>query len=789
MAQTAIEEYTYRKVGFDRVREELALQAESALGAEKCRALAPLDGMDTIRAAQTETDEASSYLERFGDLTLNNLLDIRTELDKAKVRLQLSGQEVWKIAVVLGELSRVRKAFVTIKDLYPSLFSISQDVKPFSSLDQEIERCVNQDGDILDDASINIAAIRREKIELQKTINKVLQDILANEAYGRAVQDRIITTRNDRYVIPVKREFKDTIQSVVHDQSDSGMTLFVEPTRVIDLNNRLQILQSDEKKEISRILLYLTDLIAKATPDIEKSLDVAGHLDFTLAKGRLARLWHAVKPSITPNLETSLRNVRNPFVENCVPISFAIGKDYFMVVITGPNTGGKTVTLKTLGLTVLCSKAGLFIPASEGCSVGLYDNVYVDIGDEQSIEQSLSTFSAHMSNIVRILEQATRYSLVLLDELGVGTDPEEGSAIATGIVDFLYQKRITTVITTHYSSLKLLAYRYEQVRNASVGFDVETLRPTYELILGSPGESHAFTICERLGLPEAVLALAHDELSNEHKATTELMSRIVTDSQEISHTKETLNVNQQELEKLREDYERKLALLEANEKQELKTAHAEAQRIVDDVSRRMDDLMKQYQEALKNQPQAAHDVKQAVLETRDELVQKAEPYEDKPAFTPVEEILPGDLVIITSVNKQAIVIDVMKDKRKLILQSGSMRTTVPEAQVRKLTDAELNSYQSRAMQYSGTREPTLPFVPMKIDLHGSRVDEALEKLDKYIDVAYLSGLSFVYIVHGKGAGILRKQIHEFLKTLPSIDHFSFSSPEEGGDGVTIAYFK
>lgn len=745
--------------------------------------------MDTIRAAQTETDEASSYLERFGDLTLSSLLDIRPELDKAKVRLQLSGQETWKISVVLNELSRVRRTFVTIKDLYPSLFSISQDVKPFSSLAQEIERCVNQDGDILDDASINIAAIRREKIELQKTINKVLQDILGNETYSRALQDHIITTRNDRYVIPVKREFKDTIQSVVHDQSDSGMTLFVEPTRVIDLNNRLQILQSDEKKEISRILLYLTDLIAKAAPDIEKSLGVAGHLDFTLAKGRLARLWHGTRPLISPNLETNLRNVRNPFVEDCVPISFTIGKDYFMVIITGPNTGGKTVTLKTLGLTVLLSKAGLFIPASEGSTVGLYDDVYVDIGDEQSIEQSLSTFSAHMSNIVHILDRATRYSLVLLDELGVGTDPEEGSAIATGIVDFLYQKRITTVITTHYSSLKLLAYRYEQVRNASVGFDVETLRPTYELILGSPGESHAFTICERLGLPDAILALAHDELSNEHKATTELMSRIVTDSQEISHTKEALTVNQQELDKLREDYEQKLALLEANEKQELKMAHAEAQRIVDDVSRRMDDLMKQYQEALKNQPQAAHDVKQAVEATREELVQQAEPYDDKPAFTPIEEIHPGDLVIITSVNKQAIVIDVLKDKRKLILQSGSMRTTVPEALVRKLTDAELNSYENRAMQYSGAREPTLPFVPMKIDLHGSRVDEALEKLDKYIDVAYLSGLSFVYIVHGKGTGILRKQIHEFLKTLPSIDHFSFSSPEEGGDGVTIAYFK
>jgi len=267
------------------------------------------------------------------------------------------------------------------------------------------------------------------------------------------------------------------------------------------------------------------------------------------------------------------------------------------------------------------------------------------------------------------------------------------------------------------------------------------------------------------------------------------MSRIVTDSEEISHTKDTLNESQQELEKLRQDYEDRLKRLEANEKQELKAAHAEAQRIVDDVSRRMDELMKQYQDSLKSQPQAAREVKREVEVTREELIQQAEPLEEKAPFTPVEEILPGDLVIITSINKQAIVIDVMKDKRKLVLQAGSMRTTVPEAQVRKLTEEELNSYQTRAMQFSGTREPALPFVPMKIDLHGSRVDEALEKLDKYIDVAYLSGLSFVYIVHGKGSGVLRKQIHEFLKTLPSIDHFSFSSPEEGGDGVTIAYFK
>ena len=771
------------------MRDDLARQAESALGAEEARALAPLETVDAVRAAQVETDEAQSYLERFGDLSLAGLLDIRPELDKAKVRLQLSGEEAWKVCTVLNELTRIRKAFVTVKDLYPSLFSISQDVKSFASLAQEIQRCVNQDGEVLDDASINIAAIRREKVELQKTINKVLQDILSSDTYARAVQDRIVTMRNDRYVIPVKREFKDTIQSVVHDQSDSGMTLFVEPTRVIDLNNRLQILQSDEKKEVARILLYLTDLVAKAAPDIERSLQVAGHLDFSLAKGRLARVWHATLPILNPNLETNLHNVRNPFVENCVPISFSIGKDYFVVVITGPNTGGKTVALKTLGLTVLMSKCGLFIPASEGSTVGLYDNVFVDIGDEQSIEQSLSTFSAHMSNIVRILGQATRYSLVLLDELGVGTDPEEGSAIATGIVDFLYQKRVTTVITTHYSSLKLLAYRYDQIRNASVGFDVQTLQPTYELLLGSPGESHAFTICKRLGLPESILALARDELSNEHKTTTEVMSRIVTDSEEISHTKDSLNESQQELEKLRQDYEDKLKRLETNEKQELKAAHAEAQRIVDDVSRRMDELMKQYQDSLKNQPQAAREVKREVEVTREELIQQAEPLEEKSPFTPVEEILPGDLVIITSINKQAIVIDVMKDKRKLVLQAGSMRTTVPEAQVRKLTEEELNSYQTRAMQFSGTREPALPFVPMKIDLHGSRVDEALEKLDKYIDVAYLSGLSFVYIVHGKGSGVLRKQIHEFLKTLPSIDHFSFSSPEEGGDGVTIAYFK
>ncbi len=751
--------------------------------------LAPLDSIDAIHAAQQETDEASSYLERFGDLTLDNLLDIRVELDKAKVRLQLSGQEVWRVCTVLNELLHIRKAFTTIKDLYPVLFSISQDVKPFSSLAQEIERCVNQDGDVLDDASINIAAIRREKIELQKTINKVLQDILNSDTYSKAVQDHVITMRNDRYVIPVKREFKDTIQSVVHDQSDSGLTLFVEPTRVIDLNNRLQILQSDEKKEIARILLYLTDLVAKAAPDIEKSLAIAGHLDFSLAKGRLARSWKGIKPMVSPNLETNLHNVRNPLVPGCVPISFAIGKDYFTVVITGPNTGGKTVALKTLGLTILISKSGLFIPASDGSAVGLYDNVYVDIGDEQSIEQSLSTFSAHMSNIVRILGQASRYSLVLLDELGVGTDPEEGSAIATGIVDFLYQKRVTTVLTTHYGSLKLLAYRYDQMRNASVGFNVETLQPTYELIMGSAGESHAFTICERLGLPDTILHLAHEELSSEHKTTTELMDRITSDSQKISQTKDDLVQNQEELGKLRADYESKLAQLEINEKQELKAAHAEAQHIVEDVSKRMDDLLKQFQESLKNQPQVAQDAKRKVEATREELEQKAEPYEDKPAFTPVEEIVAGDLVIITSVNKQAIVIDVLKDKRKLVLQAGSMRTTVPESQVRKLTEPELNSYQNQAMQYSGTHEPALPFVPMKIDLHGNRVDEALEKLDKYIDVAYLSGLSFVYICHGKGSGILRKQIHEFLKTLPSIDHFSYSSPEEGGDGVTIAYFK
>lgn len=781
--------YVFGKVGFDLVQKALAEQTESPLGAEEAGALAPLDGLDAIRSAQAETDEASSYLERFGDLTLKNLLDIRAELNKAKVRLQLTGQEIWRVCVVLKELLQVRKAFLTIKDLYPLLFGVSQDVKPFTSLAQEIGRCVNQDGDILDDASINIAAIRREKTELQKTINKVLQDILGSDAYGRAVQDRVVTMRNDRYVIPVKREFRDTIQSVVHDQSDSGMTLFVEPTRVIDLNNRLQILQSDEKKEIARILLYLTDLVAKAASDIERSLTVAGHLDVCLAKGRLARLWKCVKPVVSPNLETSLVNVRNPFVADCVPVSFSIGKDYFMVIVTGPNTGGKTVALKTLGLTVLLCKTGLFIPASDGSTVGLYDNVFVDIGDEQSIEQSLSTFSAHMSNIVSVLNQATRYSLVLLDELGVGTDPEEGSAIATGIVDFLYQKRVTTVITTHYGGLKLLAYRYDQVRNASVGFDAETLRPTYEITIGSPGESHAFTICQRLGIPDAVLSLARQELSNEHKTTSELMSRIVSDSEEISRTRDTLSTNQHELEQLRADYEVKLAALEANEKQELKAAHAEAQHIVDDVSKRMDELLRQFQDSIKTQPQTAREAKMAVEATREELVHKAEPFEEKQPFTPVEEIAPGDLVIITSVNKQAIVIDVLKEKRKLVLQSGSMRTTVPEAQVRKLTESELSSYESRAMQYSGAREPSLPFVPMKLDLHGSRVDEALEKLDKYIDVAYLSGLSFVYICHGKGSGVLRKQIHEFLKTLPSIDHFSYSSPEEGGDGVTIAYFK
>ncbi len=816
---------TLSKLEFDKVRERLAENAVSEPGKERCRSLLPSSSRYEIERWQKETGEAYTLLLRNGRPPLYGLKDIRDAVRRAQFDAALTMEELLAVAANLETASALREYGKRSgeDEAYPCLDPMFAGLSGLSSLQKEIRRCIASEEEMYDTASQKLHSIRREIRSTQEKVRSHLQGMLHSPLYKTMLQDDVITLRNGRYCVPVKADYKASVQGMIHDQSATGQTVFIEPAAVVQLNNRAAELDLEEKKEIQRILVQLSDQVRLYAQELLMEFELMVQLDFLFAKARLALAMNAVPPVLNERGVIALKNARHPLLDEktVVPISISLGETFTSLVVTGPNTGGKTVTLKTLGLLQLMGQAGLHIPTDEQPSLAVLDQVFADIGDEQSIEQSLSTFSSHMVNIVAILRDVTPSSLVLLDELGAGTDPVEGAALAASILEELRRRRVLTAATTHYSELKVYALSTDGVENASCEFDVDTLRPTYRLLIGVPGKSNAFAISKRLGLPDSVIQDAERllkssdikfeetiaDLERRRKETEEEQRRIRLQRREIDDTERRIR---EERNKLELQKEKILTKAREEARDILQKAKAEA----DDSIRIVNKLARQKEVDMRALEAQRSLLRTKAAEAEDKARQKAE----EPVFETIdpEKLLPGTRVRLKTMEQDCIVETRPDHRMQLTVQAGIMKIQIrvqdiarilsedpvsvpkPKRGTKELS-AELNSgYGSELNSGHGSEinsgfsagafQKTQTIRP-EVDLRGMTVDEAMAVLDKYIDDVFLSGISKVTVIHGKGTGTLREACRKYLKSCPFVKSFRLGAYGEGESGVTVVEMK
>lgn len=789
-----MDQQTIRVLEFDKVLACLAERCASSLGKDLAMQLRPSINRDEIAQWQQETSEAVHLLELGDRVPLGGLHDIRSAVTRARTGGLLTVDQLLIVADTCRCARLLRHYILTnIVNATNNQDSIlayyAADMSQFQSLEQQIEHCISPDGEVKDTASTVLARIRKSMRVLQSRIRDKLESIIRSSQASRVLQDSIVTMRNGRYVVPVKQEYRAAMPGIVHDQSGSGATLFVEPMPVVEMNNQLRELESQETEEIERILQELCTQIGNEAEAIIRTVDIAGQMDMIFAKARLALDWHCNEPVMNKEGWLDIRRARHPLLKgNVVPIDLSLGRDFKALVITGPNTGGKTVTLKTVGLFALMYQAGLHLPAGSGTQMVIYDSIYADIGDEQSIEQNLSTFSSHMVNIVNILRRVSANSLVLLDELGAGTDPTEGAALAMSILEYLLNVGCQTVATTHYSELKAFAYTQAGAENASVEFDVETLQPTYRLTVGVAGSSNAFAIANRLGLSEAVISRAQSHLTREHVKVEDLIREVEEDRRLAAEDREKAKRLREEYQALRDKYEQALAKWQSSQLALMEEARSEAAKLLSSARNEVADLIGALRKAgqtdqneLENvarEARARIEERQADIESQRERESTAV----KSSATPALSINKGDFVHIRSLGLQGEVLSEADAGGSVLVQAGAIRVSLP------VTDLQRVEQQPRAEVRSGYTKlahSKSTSISPELDLRGFSVDEALAAVDKYIDDCLLTGLAKARIIHGKGTGALRQAVRTHLREMPQIRSFRYGEHGEGGDGVTV----
>lgn len=765
-------------IEYFKIVEILKGYAYTSMGREIISSLFPSTNKEFIEKSLVETEEARRFLENEGNLPFSSFEEIDEILKKAKVRSILYGKELNRLKIDLSLFNEIRDEIEKRKDKYPSLFSIAKEIKKDTRIYFEIDRCIDDEGNVKDDASPELKSIRRKIKDLRERIIEKLEDLFSLSVYRNMISEQIVTIRNGRYVIPIKKEYLNFFPSIVQDTSSSGRTVFVEPQFIVPKNNELIELISREEEEVKKILLELTILVYENFEMIEKNLKILGELDFIFAKGRYSSDTNSTKPVILNEKKINILEGRHPLLKGyVVPISLSIGEKYRILIITGPNTGGKTVTLKTIGLFQALTQSGLHVPANY-YETYIFDNIFADIGEEQSIEQSLSTFSSHMKQIVNILNNATENSLILLDELGAGTDPEEGASLAQAITEYIYNLGSICAIATHYPRLKEYAYKTEGVENCSVGFDIETLKPTYKLFIGVPGESHALTIASSLGLKNEIIEKAKELLGEEHLTKEFIISKMKSDQSAIEKDREIIEEEKKKIIKEREELEILLQELELKRKEYSLLAKREMQKILEDTKKKMDELLSSLPKERKEIIEKKKEIEKEIEKINEEISEE----EIGKEFVPFEELEEGDLVFIDKFNKQGIVLKKDLEEKKVSVQIGTMRVILPFTEITR----KLNGNFDLEKKEGEILLPEKELPPMKIELHGKTVDEALSKLDKYLDSVALASYPFIYIYHGVGSGILKRAIHEFLKNHPHVERFTLD-PENVG--VTIVFLK
>lgn len=771
-------ERSLRVLEWDKIKQRVSQFASFSLGKDRVATLSPTTELEEIKARLHLTSAALEQLWKHSDPPFGGATNIFPVLERATIGGLLNGTELLQVSGLLYCSSQMRRYLAETSAFEDHVVQLAS----LPELLRELNRCLDDDGELNDNASSELASIRRRMRSLAGRVRDKLDSIVSSTSYQKMLQENIITIRNGRYVVPIKQEYRSQFSGIVHDQSGSGATFFMEPTAVVELNNQLRVVEQEEQREIERILRKLSLAVENEAELLKQTLHTLADLDMIFAKAKYSKSMDGIEPEINNSGIVNIKQGRHPLLTgNVVPVDLWLGSQFYVLIITGPNTGGKTVTLKTLGLFAIMTQAGLHIPAQAGSEMTIFDNIFADIGDEQSIEQSLSTFSSHMSNIVNIVGQVTDKSLVLLDELGAGTDPTEGAALATALLDYFRLKHVTTVATTHYSELKNYAYANPEIENASVEFDLKTLQPTFHLSIGVPGKSNAFAIAQRLGLPEAIVNVARDQLSDEHLQVDDIINEIEENRRETRKARE-------EAAEFREKYEREKALYEKLNKE----LTSERDTLMEKARREAEDLVKNTKQDLdllvgELRRQQNIDLEQLVEERRQHLLERQSELQARKIREPTSEAIqglkPGEQVRIISLNQVGHVLELISSGEEALIQAGIMRVNV------KLTDLVRVNQENKIVVKRRSSRHTVgagksSTIRPELDLRGYSVEDATTSVDKYLDDAFLSSLEQVRIIHGKGTGALREAIQEQLAAHPHVKSFRLGDPSEGGSGVT-----
>lgn len=792
MNQKALSSLEYPKI-----IERLTEKASSPMGKELCRKLQPSTDINKIRLMQTQTKDALTRLFQKGSVSFGSVKDIRGSLKRLEIGSSLGIMEILSVCALLENTSRVKAYSRGDRSDLPSdsLDSMFEQLAPLTPLSSEIRRCILSEDEISDDASPALRQVRRN----MKVTNDRIHTQLSGLVNGNArtyLQDSVITMRNGRYCIPVKAEYKGQVPGMIHDQSSTGSTLFIEPMAVVKLNNDMRELELQEQKEIEIILAGLSEQIAEEREAIALNLELMVQLDFIFARAGLAMDMNGSEPVFNEEGRVLLKKARHPLIpkKKVVPIDIRLGDDFNLLIITGPNTGGKTVSLKTVGLLTLMGQAGLHIPALDRSELALFHEIYADIGDEQSIEQSLSTFSSHMTNIVSFLEKADSRSLVLFDELGAGTDPTEGAALAISILSYLHDKGIRTMATTHYSELKVYALSTPGVENACCEFSVETLRPTYRLLIGIPGKSNAFAISSKLGLSDQIIERAKEQISEQDESFEDVLSSLEENRVTIENERLEIARYKEEIKTLKAQLESRQEKLDAQRDRILRQANEEAHKVLEEAKEYADQTMKLFHKFQKNNVDTSavererQELRKRMNKAEKNMSDRQETKKPKKQLT-AKDIRPGDSVKVLSMNLKGTVGSRPDSKGFFFVQMGIIRSKVHLSDLELVDEPVITTPSLQKTGAGKIRMSKSASVSTEINLLGRTVDEAIAELDKYLDDAYIAHLKSVRIVHGKGTGALRKGIHDYLRRQKHVSSFRLGEFGEGDAGVTIVDFK
>lgn len=766
---------------FDKIIDQLVDQAETSIGKERASDIQPDTSLEKVVRLQDETDEAAHVLRLNKTIPFGGIRDIRDSLKRSQIGGMLSATECLDVANTIYGGRQVKRFLQSLEDDLPILKGMVEDIFPLKEVEQEIRRCINENGEILDHASAKLRSIRSQIRSLEMRVREKLDSY--TRTHSKMLSETVVTIRNDRYVLPVKQEYRAQIGGIVHDQSSSGQTLFMEPRAVVEWNNNLQQAFLHERQEMERILRKLSARIGDVADTLSNNIDILAEIDFISARAKLARLMKASKPKMNDRGIINMRQARHPLIpyDEVVANDIEIGKDYISIVITGPNTGGKTVILKMVGLCTLMAQSGLQVPALDGCELAVFQEVFADIGDEQSIEQNLSTFSSHMKNIVSIMEKVDENSLVLFDELGSGTDPSEGAALAMAILDEVISRRARVIATTHYPELKAYGYNRDNVVNASVEFDVDSLKPTYRLLIGVPGRSNALEISERLGLNPAIIQQAKSLIGIDSKNVENMIAALEKSQIAAEKNYEEAYETLLESEKLRDELEREWRNFQHKKRELYEKAEEKAEQAIQKAREEAESIVAEIRKMKTAVAFKEHEwieAKKMLEEAQPQLVDGTISKETE-TEAGSGSLSPGDEIKLLSVNQQGVVLEKLSDHQYMI-QVGMMKMKAKREDL-QLIGKGRQEPEKTVTTVRGAKQ----HVKTELDLRGERYEDALRRLEQYIDDAMLSGYSKVTIIHGKGTGALRSGVQEFAKNHPAVSSFRYGKGNEGGSGVTI----